>query len=122
MRGHEDAFIARSGSERRASACSSVARSVNGRVRHALQELIDFYTLAVPRNSCRIQVHVVDFRYTTCSMDHHVRLECTLLIRSRGSNNQLTTPFLNAYDFGTELNVNPKLATPLHKLIHQIRV
>src|SRR5713226_7051576 len=122
IRRNDRAFIVGHGSKRRTSAGSSVARRVNGRVRHALQERIDSYTLAVPRNSCRIQVHVIDFSYTTCSMDHHVRLECALLTRSGGANNQLTRPFLNAYDFGAELNINPKLTSMLHNLIDQVRV
>jgi hypothetical protein len=45
-----------------------------------------------------------------------------LLTRSGGSNNELARAFLNAHDFGAELNVNPKLATALHKLIDQVRV
>src|SRR6266852_9717418 len=122
IRRNDRAFIVGHGSKRRTSAGSSVARRVNGRVRHALQERIDSYTLAVTRNSCRIQVHVIDFSYTTCSMDHHVRLECALLTRSGGANNQLTRSFLNAHNFGAELNVNRKLATALHKLIDQVRV
>src|SRR6201998_133945 len=122
MRGHEYTFIARNGSERRASACCSVARCINGRIRHALQELIDFYTSAVPCNSSCIQVHIADFRYTTSSMDHHVCLECAQLTRSGGSNSQLASASFNAYDFGAELNVNPKLATALHKLIDQVGV
>lgn len=55
-------------------------------------------------------------------MDYHVCLECTVLTRSGGSNSQLAGTFLNAYDFGPEVNVDPKLATALHKLIDQIRV
>jgi hypothetical protein len=55
-------------------------------------------------------------------MDHHVCVECALPTRSGGSNSQLARAFLKAYDFGAELNVNPKLATALHKLIDQVRV
>src|SRR5712671_7998353 len=69
-----------------------------------------------------VQVHIVDFSYTTRSMHHHVCLECALLTRSGGSNSQLARAFLDTYDFGAELNVNPKLATALHKLIDQVRV
>jgi hypothetical protein len=50
-------------------------------------------------------------------MDHHVCLECALLTRSGGSNSQLARAFPNAYDFGAELDVNPKLAAALNKLI-----
>src|ERR1700739_2295386 len=106
----------------RPPACSSVARCINGRIRHALQELIDFYTSAVPCNSCCIQVHIVDFRYTTRSIPHNVGLECAPPTRSGGSNSQLARAFFNAYDFGAELNVNPKLATALHKQIDQVRI
>jgi hypothetical protein len=55
-------------------------------------------------------------------MDHHVCVECALLTRSGGSNSQLARAFLNPYDLGAELNVNPKLVTVLHKLIDQVRV
>jgi hypothetical protein len=50
-------------------------------------------------------------------MDHHVCVECALPTRSGGSNSQLARAFLKAYDFGAELNVNPKLVTALNKLI-----
>src|SRR5712692_1681275 len=110
------------GSERRASTRSSVARCIDGWVRHTLQEFIDLYALAVPCNSCCIQVHVVNFRYTTRSMDDHVCLKRALLTRSGGLNNQLAGVSFNAYDFSPQLDVNPKLASMLHNLIDQVRV
>jgi hypothetical protein len=55
-------------------------------------------------------------------MDHHVCLECALLTRSGGSNSQFASAFLSAYNFGAELNVNPKLATVLYQLIDQVGV
>src|SRR5712692_1780442 len=118
VRGNNHAFVASHGSEGRASTRGSVARCIDGWVRHTLQEFVDLHSPSVPFDPCGIQIQVVDFRCATCSMDHHVCLKPTLLTRSRGPDNQVAGAFFYPFRMGPKLNVGAKFASPRHELVN----
>src|SRR5712692_817503 len=122
VRCNNHALVASHRSERRTSTRGSVARCIDGWVRHTLQEFVDLHTSSVPFDPCGIQIQAVDFGFATRSMDHHVCLKATLLTRSRGPHNQVAAAFLYPFRLGPKLNVDAKFASPRHELVNQVRV
>jgi hypothetical protein len=55
-------------------------------------------------------------------MHNHIRLKHARLSRSHCPDSQLTGALFDPDRFGCQMNVNAKFASPLNKLINEIRV
>jgi hypothetical protein len=55
-------------------------------------------------------------------MHNHIRLKCGCLPSGQCPDNQLRRAFFDLYGFGSEMNVNAKVASSRNQLVNEIRV
>src|SRR6202022_1592933 len=115
--GPDQPFIARHRSQRRAPTGGSIPRCVHSWNRHTLQEFVDSHPPFLPFDPRSIQIQVVDLGHATRSVHNHIRLKRDRLPRGQCPDNQLTGVLFDPYRFGSEKNLNAKLASSLNELI-----
>src|SRR2546425_898764 len=122
IRGDNVALIAGDRRQRGTSAGRGITRRIDYRVRHALQVFVDHYTAFIIFHTRDRQVQIADLWYPARTMHHHVSLERAHLAVDRSANGQATGSICNPFRLDLKLNVNTKVACPLHQLIDEIGV